>query len=209
MVIGAQPPLGRVGLVLVGIPYVRVCHVLRHRAVHEHELCVAVIPAQLRRTLRIKAGVGYHQLLCLVTVTVMPYHGMAVAVELAARGIAPSTRTKKVHTGTAQRQVGMIIQAAGTRCPQRQRIIAVSPYITVYHDGACGSAIHRHLVGGGGVNRGAVVVIHRHAAYHAVVGTLKQFHYAFSHLLALVFGDYRLAVKLCHAYDGAVTVLAH
>ena len=103
----------------------------------------------------------------------------------------------------------MIVQAAGTRCPQRQCVIAVSPYITVYHDGACGPAIYRHLVGGGRVNRGAVVVIHRHTAYHTVVGTLKQFHYAFSHLLALVFSDYRLAVKLCHAYDGAVTVLAH
>ena len=209
MVIGAQPPLGRVGLVLVGIPYVRVCHVLRHRAVHEHELRIAVIPAQLRRTLRIKAGVGYHQFLCLVTVTVMPYHGVSVAVELAARGIAPSARTKEVHTGAAQRQVGMIVQAAGTRCPQRQRVIAVSPYITVYHDGARGSAIHRHLVGGGRVNRGAIVVIHRHTAYHAVVGTLKQFHDAFSHLLAFILSDDRLAVKLCHAYDGAVTVFAH
>ena len=209
MVIGAQSPLGRVGLVLVGIPYVRVCHVLRHRAVHEHELCVTVIPAQLRRTLRIKAGVGYHQFLCLVTVTVMPYHGMAVAVELAACGIAPSARTKEIHAGTAQRQVGMIVQAAGTRCPQRQRVIAVSPYITVYHDGACSPAIYRHLVGGGRVNRGTIVVIHRHAAYHAVVGTLKQFHYAFSHLLAFILSDYRLAVKLCHTNDGAVTVLAH
>ena len=93
--------------------------------------------------------------------------------------------------------------------PQRQGVVAVGTDVAVDDDGARGLAVDGKLVGGGGLDGGAVVVVDVQSADDAVVGTFLQDDGTGAYGLSVVLLLGHLAAQLGNADDGAVALFAH
>ena len=76
-----------------------------------------VIAPQDSRPFGIKRRIGDDQLLVFVAPSVVPDDGTAVAIEAAACGIAPASRTQEVDTRTTQEEVSMVVHAVALASP--------------------------------------------------------------------------------------------
>ena len=119
----------------------------------------------------------------------MPNHGTAITIKMAACGIAPSARTKKIHTRTTKIEIGMIIHTIASGRPQGKGIVSIGPYITVDDDGTSGTSKNRHLMDGRIFNGSSVIVVNSQSANNTIIRTFLQHNDTIAYRTSMIFRD--------------------
>ena len=139
--------------------------------------------------LSIKRRISDNQFLTLITPTVMPDQCTAIAIKPTAGSITPPARAKKIHSGTTQIKIGMIIHSIACRRPKWKCIITISPYIAINNNGTCSTSKDRHLVGGSVLNSSSIIVIYCQTANDTIVSPLLQHNHTIAHRFSMILSD--------------------